>query len=77
MAEVRSFIHQAAKNSIITASVFIGNSDIVKEPISTEFFERFFTNLNKTLRFIADSRSMTAFYPDYKRASLLVFLQSS
>ena len=77
MAEFRSFIYQAAENSVLTASVFIVNSDIVKELISIENFEQFFTHLNETLGFITDSRSMTSSYPDYKRASLLAPLQSS
>ena len=77
MAEFRSFIYQAAENSVLTASVFIVNSDIVKELISIETFEHFFTHLNETLGFITDSRSMTSSYPDYKRASLLAPLQSS
>ena len=36
MSEVRSIILQADKNSILTASVFIGNSNLVKEQISIE-----------------------------------------
>ena len=55
MAEVRSIIRQAAKNSVLTASVFTGNSDIVEEPISIENCDRFFTHLNKTLGFITES----------------------
>ena len=77
MAEVRSLIFQAAGNSVLTASVSIGNSDIVEEPISVEIFERLFAHLNKTLGSIADSRPMTDFYPYYKRASLLDLLHSS
>ena len=77
MAEVRSLICQAAENSNLAASVFVGNSDLVKEPISIKTFEHFFTHLNKTLGFMADSRSMTASYTYYKRASLLDLLHSS
>ena len=77
MVEVRSLIRQADKNSILTTSVFIVNRNIVKEPMSINKFEHFFTHLNKTLGFIADSRSMKASYPDYKRSSLLDLLQSS
>ena len=76
MAEVRSFILQAYKNRFLTASIFIGNSNLVEEPISIENFERFFTHLNKTLGFITNSSSMTASYLDYNRASLLDILQS-
>ena len=36
MAEVRSLVSQAAYNSVLTASAFIINSDLVKEPISVE-----------------------------------------
>ena len=36
MAEVRSLIFQEAENIVLTASVFIGNSDLFKEPISIE-----------------------------------------
>ena len=44
--------------------------------ISVENFEHFFTHLNKTLGIITNSRSMTASYLDYTRASLLDLLQS-
>ena len=77
MAEVISLILQADENSVLAASVFIGNSDPAEEPISVEKFDRFFTHLNKTLGFIAYSRSMTDSYPDYKRTSLLALIQSS
>ena len=77
MAEVRSLILQAAENSVLTASVFIGNSNLVEEPISIETSELFFAHLNKTLRFITDSRSITASYPDYKRAYIMAILQLS
>ena len=77
MAEAISLIRQADENSVLTASVFIGNSNPAKEPISVETFEHFFTHLNKTLGFIAYSRSMTDSYPDYKRTSLLDLIQSS
>ena len=33
MAKGRSLIRQAAENSVLTAPVFVGNSDLVKEPI--------------------------------------------
>ena len=56
MVEVRSIICQAAENSFLTASVFIGNIDLAKEPISVEKIESFFTHLNKTLGFITDYR---------------------
>ena len=46
MAEVRYIIRQVDGNSFLTASVLIGNSNIVEEPISIENFERFFTHLN-------------------------------
>ena len=36
MEEVRSLIIQAAENRILTTSIFIGNSDLAKEPISIE-----------------------------------------
>ena len=36
MAEVRSLVSQAAYNSVLNASAFIINSDLVKEPISVE-----------------------------------------
>ena len=75
--EVRSLIRQADKNSLLTVSFFIGNSNIFKEPISIKKFKRFFTHLNKTLGFITGSSSVTASYPEYKRASLLDILQSS
>ena len=56
MVEVRSIICQAAEKSFLTASVFIGNIDLAKEPISVEKIEIFFTHLNKTLGFITDYR---------------------
>ena len=37
MAEVRYLIHQAAEDSVFTASVFMGNSNLVKETISIFF----------------------------------------
>ena len=77
MVEVRYLIRQADENSVITASVFIGNGDIVKEPISIKTIERLFTHLKETLGFITNSRPMIASYPEYKRASLLVLIQSS
>ena len=77
MAEVRSLIFQADDNIVLTTSVFIGNRSIVKEPISIKRNERLFNHLNKTLGFITNSRSMTAYYPDYKRDSLLALPQSS
>ena len=46
MAEVRSLICKAVENSVLIVSIFIGNSDIFKEPISIEKIERFFTHLN-------------------------------
>ena len=77
MAEVRYLIRQAAENSVLTAFVFIGNINPLKEPITIEKFERFFTYLNKTMGFVPDSRSMTASYSYYNTASLLDILQSS
>ena len=77
MSKVRPPSFQAAENSVLTASVFVGNSNLVKEPISINKFECFFTHLNKTLGFISESRSMAASYPDYKIAFLLDLLQSS
>ena len=77
VAEVISLIRQESENSVLAASVFIGNSDLVEELISVEKYERLFNHLNKTLGFITNSRSMTAYYPDYKRDSLLALLQSS
>ena len=59
MAEGRYLIRQASENSVLTESVFVGNSDLVKEPTSVEKIERFFTHLNKTLSVIANFRSMT------------------
>ena len=56
MVEVRYLISQAANNSILTASVFVGNSDLVEEPISIKKIERFLTHLNKKLGFITNSR---------------------
>ena len=46
MAEVRSLLFRSDENSVLTASVFIGNSDLVEEPINVEIFEFFFTHLN-------------------------------
>ena len=77
MAEIRALIRLAAENSVLTASIFVGHSDLVEEPVSIEKFERFFSHLNETLGFMTDSRSMTVSYPDYKRASLLKLLQAS
>ena len=76
MSEVRSLICQAAENIILTSSIFIGNGNLVKEPISIKTFECLFTHLKKNLGFISDSRSMTASYPYYKRYSLLGILHS-
>ena len=66
MAEVRYLICQADENNVITTSVFIGNGDIVKEPISIKTIERLFTHLKETLGFITNSRPMIASYPEYK-----------
>ena len=46
MAEVRSLLFRSDENSVLTASVFIGNSDLVEEPINVEILEFFFTHLN-------------------------------
>ena len=56
MSEFRYLIFQTAKNSVLPASIFIENCDLVKELISVEKFECFFTHLNETLGFIANSR---------------------
>ena len=70
MAEVRYLIHREVDNSFLATSVFFGNSNLVKETISIEKFERFFTHLSKILGFVFNSMSMTASYTDYNRASL-------
>ena len=77
IAELRSVIRTAASNSVLTASLFVGNNALVKEPISVEKFEKYFTHVNETLGFITDSRLMIASYPDDKKASLLSLLNSS
>ena len=40
MSEVRSIICQAYDKRVLTTSVFLGNIDIVKEPISIKQFEK-------------------------------------
>ena len=77
MAEIRSIIRMAAENSVLTASIFIGHSDLVEEPVSLEKFERFFSHINETLGFVTDSRSLSVSYPDDKKDSLLRLLQDS
>ena len=52
MEEVKSLIRYSAENSVLPASFFIKNSNLVEEQISIEKFERLFTHLNKTLGFI-------------------------
>ena len=77
LAEMRSIIRLAAENSVLTASIFLGHSDLVEEPISLEKFERFFSHLNEILGFVTNSRSLSASYPEDKKESLLHLLQSS
>lgn len=77
MAEIRSVIRIAAENSVLTASLFVGHSDLVEEPISLDKFEKFFSHLNETLGFVTDSRSLTASYPEDKKEAILDLLNSS
>ena len=77
MAELRSVIRCAASNSVFTAALFVGHSDLVEEPISLEKFEKFFSHLNETLGFLTNSRDMTASYPADKKESLSSLLHSS
>ena len=56
ISESRYIIRQVAENIILTASVFIGYSDLAEELISIEKIESFFTHLNKTLGFITNFR---------------------
>ena len=77
MAELRNIIRTAAENSVFTASLFVGSSALVEEPVSMEKFEKFFSHVNETLGFITNSRTLTATYPDHNKESLTKLLTSS
>ena len=71
IAEFGYLICQASNNSVLTTSVFNGNINIVKEPISIKGFELFVTRLNVTMGLITNSSSIPASYKHYKRSSTL------
>ena len=76
IAEICPIIREAATNSVLTASLFVGASPLVEEPISVEKFEKIFSHINETLGFVTDSRSLTASYPADKKESLQHLLNS-
>ena len=74
MIELKRFIRLAAINSVLSATLFIGDPKNVENPISEEKFERHFRHVNEVLGFVIDTRKMVVTYPEDKKKDLLFIL---
>ena len=76
MIELKRLIRLAAINSVLSATLFIGDPKHVENPISEEKFERNFRHINDVLGFVIDTRKMIVTYPEEKKDDLLFDLSS-
>ena len=71
MIELKSLIRLAAINSVLSATLFIGDPKHVENPISEEKF------VNEVLGFVIDTRKMVVTYPEDKKKDLLLILSEN
>ena len=76
MIELKRLIRLAAINSVLSATLFIGDPKQVENPISEEKFEKHFKHINEVLGFVVYTRKLVVTYPEDKKQDLLFILRT-